>query len=64
MYVEVEENPNCSDPVSVRFKVLGPARKIKQVKLSDRADGRQLFMDSSGTGAPRDGSDPAEGGGE
>ena len=28
------------------------------------ADGRQLFMGSSGTGAPRDGSDPTEGGGE
>ncbi len=28
------------------------------------ANGRQLFMGSSGTGAPRDGSDPTEGGGE
>ena len=26
------------------------------------ADGRKLFMGSSGTGAPRDGSDPTEGG--
>jgi hypothetical protein len=26
------------------------------------ADGRKLFMGSSGTGAPRDGSDPVEGG--
>lgn len=27
-------------------------------------DGRKIFMGSSGTGAPRDGSDPREGGGE
>ena len=27
-------------------------------------DGRQLFMGSSGTGAPKDGADPTEGGGE
>ena len=26
------------------------------------ADGRKLFLGSSGTGAPRDGSDPTEGG--
>lgn len=28
------------------------------------ADGRRLFMGSSGTGAPRDGADPTEGGGD
>ena len=28
------------------------------------ADGRRLFMGSSGTGAPRDGADPSEGGGD
>lgn len=27
-------------------------------------DGRKIFMGSSGTGAPKDGSDPTEGGGE
>ncbi len=27
-------------------------------------DGRRIFMGSSGTGAPRDGADPSEGGGE
>ncbi len=28
------------------------------------ADGRRIFMGSSGTGAPRDGADPTEGGGD
>lgn len=35
MYFEVEENPNCGHPVSMRFKELGPLRVVKQVKIDD-----------------------------
>jgi Family of unknown function (DUF6152) len=45
----------------------GYRTKDKSVKRANGrdvtfTDGRKLFMGSSGTGAPRDGSDPAEGG--
>jgi len=42
MYFEVEENPNCPQSVSMRFKELGPARAVKQVKISDRPIGMEL----------------------
>ncbi len=42
MYFEVEENPNCSENLSMRFKELGPARSVKQVRISDQPDGRDL----------------------
>ena len=34
--VEVESNENCEDSVFARFKEVGPARPINQVKLYDR----------------------------
>ncbi len=43
MYFEVEENPNCPEAVSMRFKELGPARPVHQVRISDRPGGAQLF---------------------
>lgn len=42
MYFEVEESPNCSPSVSMRFKELGRARPIQQIRISDRPDGSQL----------------------
>ena len=42
VYFEVEENPNCSENVSMRFKELGPARTVKQVRVSDRPEGSEL----------------------
>ncbi|MEK6683967.1 MAG: hypothetical protein AABY46_04840 [Nitrospirota bacterium] len=36
MYFEVDENPNWLGSVSMRFKELGPARTIKQLRVSDR----------------------------
>lgn len=39
MYLEVEPNDNCRDGVSMRFKELGPARRVRQVRLLDRPDG-------------------------
>ena len=36
MIVEVESNENCEDSVFARFKEIGPARSINQVKLYDR----------------------------
>jgi hypothetical protein len=37
MYLEVDENPNCGHPVSMRFKELGPARLVKQIRIDDRS---------------------------
>jgi len=36
MYLEVDDNPNYPGSVSMRFKELGPAQEIKQLRLSDR----------------------------
>jgi hypothetical protein len=36
MYFEVDENPNYPNPVSMRFKELGPARPVIQLRVSDR----------------------------
>ena len=36
MYVEVESNPNCGDSVFLRFRELGPARPVGQVRTYDR----------------------------
>jgi hypothetical protein len=42
MYFEVDENPNYPDSVSMRFKELGPARAIKQLRVSDRKSEGEL----------------------
>ena len=42
MYFEVDENPNWPGSVSMRFKELGPARAIKQLRVSDRKSGDEL----------------------
>jgi hypothetical protein len=42
MYIEVEENPNCPAPISARFKELGPARLVKQVRVEGRSGGEEL----------------------
>ena len=39
MYLEIDENPNCADSVSMRFKELSPPRKVLQIKVEDRAPG-------------------------
>jgi hypothetical protein len=36
MYFEVDDNPNYPNSVSMRFKALGPARAIIQLRVSDR----------------------------
>jgi len=36
MYVEVDPNPNCENSVFVRFRELGPARPVSQVRVYDR----------------------------
>ena len=38
MFLEVEENPNCKAMDMMRFKELGPPRRLKQVRLYDRTD--------------------------
>ena len=51
-------------PIGVEIFVQGYLSKDGSNKANGRditfADGRKLFMGSSGTGAPRDGSDPTE----
>ena len=42
MYFEVEENPNCGRSVSMRFKELGPAKPVKQLRVPDRPNGTEL----------------------
>ena len=42
MYLEVDESPNFSSSVSMRFKELGPARAIKQLRVSDRKSQGEL----------------------
>lgn len=42
MYFEVDENPNYPNSVSMRFKELGPARMIKQLRVSDRKSEGEL----------------------
>lgn len=32
MFIEVESNPNCETSVFLRFKELGPAQRLRQVK--------------------------------
>lgn len=36
MYVEVESNPNCEPSLFVRFKEIGPPRRVVQVRSFDR----------------------------
>ena len=38
MYLEVEENPNCKGMDMMRFKELGPPRRLKQIRIYDRND--------------------------
>lgn len=42
MYLEVDANDNCRDGVSMRFKELGPAQRVLQVRLLDRPEGAVL----------------------
>ena len=37
MFIEVEENSNCETAVFLRFKELGPARRLRQVKSYERS---------------------------
>ncbi len=37
MFIEVEENPNCETSVFLRFKELGPAQRLRQVKSYERS---------------------------
>lgn len=55
MYLEVEENPNTEESVSMRFKELGPPQKIKQIKVEDRSPGGELCWI---TGISDDADDP------
>ena len=36
MFVEVEDNPNCESSVFLRFKEVGPVRRISHVKIFER----------------------------
>lgn len=36
MFVEVESNQNCDSSVFLRFKAVGPARRITHVRIYDR----------------------------
>ncbi|HEV8243298.1 MAG TPA: hypothetical protein VGQ07_04850 [Nitrospirales bacterium] len=36
MYVEVDSNPNCEHSIFIRFRELGQARPVVQVRVSDR----------------------------
>jgi len=36
MFVEVESNPYCESSIFLRFKELGPARKVTHIKIYDR----------------------------
>ncbi len=42
MYLEVDESPNQPGSVSMRFKELGPARPIQQLRVSDRKSEGEL----------------------
>ena len=37
MFIEIESNPNCEDSIFLRFKELGPARRISQVKSYEQS---------------------------
>ena len=37
MFIEVEQNPNSETSVFLRFKELGPARRLRQVKSYERS---------------------------
>lgn len=36
MFVEVESNPNCEMSVFLRFKAVGPARRVTHIRSYDR----------------------------
>jgi hypothetical protein len=38
MLLEAEENPNCKGMDMLRFKELGPPKRLKQVRIYDRRD--------------------------
>lgn len=38
MFLEVEPNPNCEGMDLMRFKALGPPRRLKRVRVYDRRD--------------------------
>ncbi|HET6464890.1 MAG TPA: hypothetical protein VLY20_04295 [Nitrospiria bacterium] len=42
MYFEVDENPNCPNSVSMRFKEVGPVKRVKQLRVSDRKSEGEL----------------------
>ena len=36
MFIEVESNPNCEQSLCARFKEIGPARRVLQIKSFER----------------------------
>ena len=53
MYVEVESNPNCVNSVFLRFRELGPARPVIQVRVYDRVStGEWCWVTGWQGGAP------------
>ena len=44
MIVEVESNENCEASVFARFKEIGPARLVLQVRLYDRNPCRGVVL--------------------
>jgi hypothetical protein len=55
MYVEVEANANCAEPVFIRFREQGPPRPVAQVRLYDRASTGEWYCV---TGCQEDSSHP------
>lgn len=45
MFVEVESNPNCESSLFARFKEVGPARKVVQIRSFERrAEGEWCWV--------------------
>ena len=42
MYLQVDDSPNYTGSVSMRFKELGPARPVKKLRMSDRKSQGEL----------------------
>ena len=51
--IEIEDNPNCSESGSWRFKPLGEARAVVQVKSYDRTDDGEWCRVTGWTDDPR-----------
>ncbi len=59
MYIEVEDNPNCSGRDPMRYRELGPPEVITKIRLFDRRDDGEWCLVTGVRNNPADPWEPA-----